>query len=119
MSDFGVFARDLRLRVTNNIKQAGKIIIIPCSMGFKQQDGTWINEFIDVIVFGGAFYQYALFAEKGDQITVNGRMVIKQYKEKKSWQINSEDIAITGKDMELTEGNVVNPPQADITDQPF
>jgi single-stranded DNA-binding protein len=87
MADFGIFAQDLRLKVTNDVKSAGKILIVPCSMGFKQKDNSWVNEWVDVVVFEGEYYKPAIALNKGDRITVNGRMIMKQYNDKKSWQV--------------------------------
>jgi single-stranded DNA-binding protein len=92
--DFGIFAKDLRLKVTNNVKQAGKVIIIPCQMGFKQQDGSWVNKWVDVTVFQGAFYDTAQIVQKGDTITVNGRMVLKSWNDKKSWNILCDGLIV-------------------------
>jgi single-stranded DNA-binding protein len=93
--DFGIFARDLRLKVTNNIKQAGKVIIIPCQMGFKQQDGSWVNEWVDLVVFQGSNYDLALSVDKGATINASGRFVLKEYQGKKSWQILCDHLEAT------------------------
>lgn len=92
--DFGIFVKDLRLKVTNNVKQAGKVIIIPCQMGFKQQDGSWVNEWVDVTVFQGGNYTPAMSVIKGETITVNGRMVMKSWNDKKSWNILCDDLLV-------------------------
>ena len=92
--DFGIFAKDLRLKVTNNVKQAGKVIIIPCQMGFKQQDGSWVNEWVDLVVFQGGNYTPAMSVIKGDSITVNGRMVLKSWNDKKSWNILCDGLIV-------------------------
>jgi single-stranded DNA-binding protein len=92
--DFGIFAKDLRLKVTNNVRQAGKVIIIPCQMGFKQQDGSWVNEWVDLVVFQGGNYTPAMSVIKGETITVNGRMVMKSWNDKKSWNILCDDLLV-------------------------
>jgi len=86
MSDFGIFAQNQILKVTNEVKTAGSILIIPCQIGFKQKDGTWVNDWVDVIVFEDLKPQ-AEGIHKGDKITVSGRVQMKEYKDKKSLQI--------------------------------
>lgn len=93
---FGIYAANQRLKVTNDVKPAGKVLIIPCSMGFKQKDGTWVNEWIDVVVFEGEAHDTAQSVKKGDQITVNGRLTMKSWNDKKSWQILCEDLKVYG-----------------------
>lgn len=94
MSDFGIFAQDLRLKVTNEVKQAGRILIIPCQMGFKQKDGSWVNDWLDVVVFEGDNYEKAKSIGKGDKITVSGRMTMKEYNQKKSWQVLCSELEV-------------------------
>lgn len=91
---FGIYAINQRLKVTNDVKSAGKVLIIPCQIGFKQQDKTWLNEWIDVVVFDGEHSDTAQSVKKGDQITVNGRMTLKSWNDKKSWQILCEDLTV-------------------------
>jgi single-stranded DNA-binding protein len=93
---FGLFAKDQRLKVTNEVKSAGQVLIIPCSMGFKQKDGTWVNEWVDCVVFAGGLYDIAQSIQKGEQITVGGRLTMKQWKDKKSWQILCDDLSVSG-----------------------
>jgi single-stranded DNA-binding protein len=93
---FGIYAVNQRLKVTNDVKAAGKVLIIPCSMGFKQQDGKWVNEWIDAVVFEGEHYETAQSVQKGNQITVNGRLTLKSWNDKKSWQILCEDLNVHG-----------------------
>lgn len=94
MEKFGIYAIEQRLKVTNDIKNAGKVIIIPCSIGFQQQDKTWVNEWIDVTVFSGDCYAIAQQIGKGDQITVSGRLNLKSWKDKKSWVILCEKLSV-------------------------
>jgi single-stranded DNA-binding protein len=89
---FGIYAVNLKLKVTNNPKVLAKVVIIPCSMGFQQQDKTWVNEWIDVVVFAGELYGQAQKITKGDQITVGGRLSMKEYNGKKSWQILADSL---------------------------
>lgn len=96
MEQFGIFAKDKRLKVTNAVKGAGQVLIIPCSMGFKQKDGTWVNEWVDCIVFAGGLYDTAQSIQKGDQITVSGRLTMKQWQDKKSWQILCDELKLYG-----------------------
>ena len=91
---FGIYAVNQRLKVTNEVKSAGKVLIIPCSMGFKQKDKTWVNEWVDVVVFEGEVHDTAQGVKKGDQITVNGRLTMKSWNDKKSWQILCEGLTV-------------------------
>jgi single-stranded DNA-binding protein len=90
---FGIFAVNQKLKVTNDIKDAGKVLIIPCSMGFRQQDKTWVNEWVDVVVFNGMNHEIAKGIRKGDHITVSGRLMMKEYNSKKSWQILADELS--------------------------
>ena len=89
---FGLYAINQKLKVTNEVKAMAKIVIIPCSIGFKQQDKTWANEWIDVAVFAGDCFEKAQTIKKSDQITVSGRMTMKSYNGKKSWQILCDNL---------------------------
>ena len=51
MEEFGLFAKQLKVKVTNEIKKFDRAWRIPCSMGFRQQDKTYVNEWIDLVVF--------------------------------------------------------------------
>ena len=99
MSDFGIFAQDLKVKVTNEPKSAGKLVIIPCAMGFKNQD-KWINEWVDVVVFPQQveLQEIARMAARGMRITVNGRMNLNSYNDKKTWQIYADRIDGIGQD---------------------
>jgi len=106
---FGIFAIELRLKVTNEVKTAGKVLIIPCSMGFKQQDATWVNEWVDVTIFSGDVYEKAQQISKGDQITVTGRMNLRAYKGKTSWSILCDNLSVDGQ-----PSGSANGPEEDI-----
>ena len=91
MAEFGIFAKDLLCKVTIEPTHREKVTSIPCSIGFKQKDGSWVNEFVDVLLFkdnlglGGEI-------NKGDKIKVTGRMNLSEYKDKKKWSIFADYI---------------------------
>ena len=96
MADFGIFAQDMMLKVTNTIYRADNFWKIPCSAGFKQRDKNYVNEWFDVLVFSDNF-QKADLIEKGDKIKVSGRVNLTEWADKtgnkkKSWQILASDI---------------------------
>jgi single-stranded DNA-binding protein len=72
MERSGVYAENLRLKVTKEPKHWDKVSRIPCQAGFKQQD-AWVNRWVDVVWFAknGPAPQVA----KGDVIYVTGRWV--------------------------------------------
>lgn len=90
----GIFAVNQKLKVTNGIKDAGKVLIIPCSIGFMQADKKWVNEWIDVVVFNGQNYETAQTVKKSDNIIVNGRMTMKSWNDKKSLQILCDTLEV-------------------------
>ena len=46
-----------------------------------------VNEWVDATIFPGDYYTPAMTVIKGDTITVSGRMVMKSWNDKKSWNI--------------------------------
>ena len=111
MSDRGLFAQDFRVKITNTPRQAGKLVIIPAQMGFKNQD-KWANEWVEIVIFPqlSAYQEWGLRAEKGQSITVSGRMTMEEYQEKKRWKIYANNIA---------EFNHQDRQPSDIPDIPF
>jgi hypothetical protein len=91
MNDFGIFAKDLMCKVTLEPTHRETVTSIPCSVGFKQKDGTWVNEFMDVVLFKDNF-GLDDGIQKGDKIKVSGRMNLSEYKEKKKWSIFADEI---------------------------
>jgi hypothetical protein len=116
MDEFGIFAKQLKVKVTNAIKKFDKVWRIPCSMGFRQQDKTYVNEWIDLVVFSDLF-DTCEGIEKGDYLTVFGRLNLSEYADKKgdkkkSWSILCNEIRTDkpkGQDRE----------QPPLTDVPF
>ncbi len=82
MEEFGLFAKQLKVKVTNEIKKFDRAWRIPCSMGFRQQDKTYVNEWIDLVVFQDLIPQCEGI-EKGDYLTVFGRLTLTEYTDKK------------------------------------
>ena len=96
MEEFGFFAKDVLLKVTNEVYKSDKFLKIPCSAGFKQRDKSYVNEWFDVMVFEDNFLK-AAGIEKGDKIKVSGRLSLSEWtsksgEKKKSWQILASDI---------------------------
>jgi hypothetical protein len=96
MEEFGIFAKQLKVKVSNAVKKFDKVWRIPCSMGFKQQDKTYVNEWVDLVVFSDLF-QDCEGIEKGDYLTVFGRLTLTEWSDKKgdkkkSWQILCSEI---------------------------
>jgi hypothetical protein len=91
MSEFGIFAKDLLCKVTIEPTHRETVTSIPCSIGFKQKDGTWVNEFVDVLLFQKNF-SLDTGIQKGDRIKVSGRMNLSEYKDKKKWSIFADEI---------------------------
>jgi len=96
MDEFGIFAKQLKVKVTNAIKKFDRAWRIPCSMGFKQQDKTYVNEWIDLVVFSDLF-DTCEGIEKGDILTVFGRLTLTEWADKKgdtkkSWSILCSEV---------------------------
>jgi hypothetical protein len=95
MPEFGIFAKDLMCKVTIEPTRKDKVINIPCGIGFKQKDGTWVNEFVEVVLFAPNFHMDTGI-KKGDKIKVSGRMNLSEYKDKKKWSIFADEIKTEG-----------------------
>jgi hypothetical protein len=85
MKRYGIFAEDLKVKVTNEIKE-GKLIKIPCQMWFKIKDKEYCYEWIDVCL-SQANFPLANGIKKGDKITVSGQMTMSEYNGKKQWTL--------------------------------
>lgn len=115
MEEFGIFAKQLKVKVTNAIKKFDKVWRIPCSMGFRQQDKTYVNEWVDLVVFSDLF-DTCEGIEKGDYLTVFGRLTLTEYtdkkgEKKKSWQILCSEIR--------SDKKPIDREQVPITEVPF
>jgi hypothetical protein len=110
MSEFGIFAKDLICKVTIEPTHRERAISIPCSIGFKQKDGKWVNEFVDVLLFEKTF-DLDDGIHKGEKIKVSGRMNLSEYNGKKKWSIYADKIE--------TDRGTSDPQQAPLEDVPF
>ena len=90
---FGIYAIDLWVKVTNAHRNAGKLIVVPGQMGFKQRDGSWVNEWIDIILFERL---QGNIPKKGERVQVSGRMDCSEYKEKKQWKVFADELKRQG-----------------------
>lgn len=104
MSDFGFLATNAKVKVTNEVKKKDTIAIIPCQMWFKQKDGKYIYEWVDVMLYGSDMSK-AEGISKGDKIYVWGRMHINEYNNKKSWQIWASDVLKENKEPDTQTSN--------------
>jgi single-stranded DNA-binding protein len=100
MSAFGFLAENAKVKVTNEVKRKDTIVIIPCQMGFKQKDGKYAHEWVDVMLYGSDMPK-AEGIKKGDKIFVWGRMHLNEYNDKKSWQIWASDILKEEKETDI------------------
>jgi single-stranded DNA-binding protein len=113
---FGLFAINQNVKVTQDPKIFDKIAKIPCSMGFKDKAGKWVNEWVDVICFKK---EQADGIAKGDKIKVTGRLNLSEYENKKgekvkSWQILVDEIEVTKAEGNTFVGNRDIPEDQDI-----
>ena len=97
MLDFGFFVKDIMVKVTNPVARYDKVARIPVAVGFKQRDKTWVNEWMDVVVFPDLFQAIEL-VEKGDRIKVSGRLQLSEYTNKsgevkKQWSIIADSVS--------------------------
>ena len=72
MDRFGIYMEDQRCKVTNVTKDMNFGTIVPCSVGFKQKDGSWVNLWVDVMVTNKTSVSIPL--QKGDAFKCWGRM---------------------------------------------
>jgi single-stranded DNA-binding protein len=100
--DAQVFDRFVRVRV---------------SAGFKQKDGTWLNEWFDVVCFDDT-KDIVKGVLKGDRLQVNGRLQLGEWETKtgekrKQWSILASKVEI------LSKTNAAERPQQEIKNIPF
>jgi hypothetical protein len=96
---FGIFAERLRVRVNREPLQLEKITIISGSVGFKQQDDTWVNRFVTVKVFSnGPTVPDGL--GKGSVLDVSGRFVLEKRESGgqvyENWVILADEVNVQG-----------------------
>jgi len=105
-------ADDLWVKVTNEPRQAGSMTVVPGSMGFKQRDGKYINEWIDVLITDKTAHDGT--PSKGDRISVTGRVDCGEYNGKKQWKVWADKVSAQGEPKQADAG-----PLPDDTDIPF
>ena len=115
MEEFGIFAKQLKVKVTNDVKKYDKLWVIPCAMGFKQDkkvDGkdVYVNEWVDVLVYPEQWGD-AECIQKKDMITVFGRLVLSEWQDKKKWAIKASEIR--------SDKKPIDREQVPITEVPF
>jgi hypothetical protein len=96
---FGLFAINLNCKVTNDVKKFEKMAKIPCSIGFKNKDNTWVNEWVDLIIFDTGMDISDI--AKGDKLKVSGRMSLGEWtnkagEKKKSWSLFVDELSVEG-----------------------
>jgi len=96
---FGIFAVNLNCKSTGEVKKYDKMRKISSAIGFKQKDGTWVNEWLDLVIFDTDIDLEGV--GKGDRLKVNGRMSLSEYtnkagEKKKSWSCFCDSIEKTG-----------------------
>lgn len=69
MSGFGIYAQELRIKVTREPKNVGRWIKVGGQIGFKQQDGSYVNRWVEVWFPAST----APTISKGDVLKVSGR----------------------------------------------
>lgn len=89
MDNFGIFMKDMRLKVTSGPRQTPKMTILPCQMGFND-NGTWYNVWVSVLVTSRTNAQ--IVANRGDIIKVSGRMDYKEYQSKPQWSVWADSV---------------------------
>lgn len=77
----GRLTRDVTVNKTKNDKDIGTLgIAVPRS--FKNADGVYETDFIDVTAYDGIVTNTSLYCKKGDLIGVKGRLESQQYEDK-------------------------------------
>lgn len=71
---YGILAKDLRVKITRDPASAGKAYKIPGQIGFKNRGGTWDNYWIDVWCWPDQGERLQL--AKGDVVFVTGQFKI-------------------------------------------
>jgi single-stranded DNA-binding protein len=99
---FGLFAESVFVKVTNEPKDFEKLVKLPCSMGAKQKDGTWANQWVDVIFFDKKLAKEIV---KGDKFKVSGRLTFSEWtnkagEKKKQWAILADSIITDTEDID-------------------
>jgi len=107
---WGFFADNVKMKVTNDLKDYPKMVKIPCSTGFKQKDKTYVNVWVDVLV-NKNHEEMTQGIQKGSSIEVCGNLSISEYNGKKQWSVWADSI------VDLSQPNV--PQTAPMEDVPF
>jgi len=94
---FGLFAINLYCKVTQDIKQFDKMRKIPSSIGFRQKDGTWVNEWLDLVIFDKDIDLEGI--AKGSKLKVTGRISLSEWtnkagEKKKQWSCFCDEVKL-------------------------
>lgn len=114
MSEFGMFVKDQKIKITNGTSgKYGKILKLPGSIGWKQKDGTWENEFYDLIFFEKDWPRAELI-ETGDRIIVSGKVQLSSWTNREGVKKAQWSILVSEFDTGKPEGQPVPPVDGDI-----
>ena len=75
---WGFFAVNVKMKVTNDIKDFPTMCKIPCSVGFRQKDKTYVNEWVDVLLNHDQ-EEMTQGIKKGSMIEVCGHLNVSEY----------------------------------------
>ena len=94
---FGLFAINLNCKVTQEVKIFDKMRKLSSSIGFKQKDGTWVNEWLDLVIFDKDIDLEGI--KKGDRLKVTGRFSLSEWtnktgEKKKQWSCFCDEVRL-------------------------
>ena len=95
---YGFYATDVYAKITDTIRESGKVKRVPVVIGFKQYDATWVNKYFTIVVFEKNF-EIIENMGKGDRVKVSGRVTVsnwtnKEGETKEQWSILADEISL-------------------------
>ena len=98
---FGIFAINLKCKMVGDkgVQTYDKMRKISTSIGFKQKDKTWVNEWLSLVIFDTDIDTEGLV--KGDTLKVSGRISLSEWtnkagEKKKDWSCFVEELTKDG-----------------------
>ena len=79
----GRMTRDLELRYTSNEKAVGNFTLA-INRKYKDENGKYVTDFIDCVIFGKGAETLSKYSKKGDLISVEGSIQKRTYQDKEN-----------------------------------
>lgn len=109
---FGIRAENIRCFVTSEPRTHAKLARVPVSVGFKQFDGSYYNQFFTILLFKDMIHLVEK-VKKGDRVEVSGNVTINFWKDNNGeehlqWQILANEFNGVGQSGVASAPSTVN-----------